>query len=397
MKKLLVLGGAEKALPVVRYAKSRGHAVVLCDRDKNSACRKLADEFIELSTVEHAQVADAARPLGLDGVVSFGSDVNAVSAAHIAAALGLPGNPPDSVLAMVRKDLFRCFLAEHGFESPSSASFATIEEAAACADSMQFPVIVKPVDGAGSAGVSKLEDWSAIDAAFLTALDASRARGVVIEEFIERSHLHMIGGDVFVLDGQVRFWGLLNSHRSCATAPFLPTGTSFPIDLDDGRKKAVRETLQRLVTALGIRFGGLNLELMFDHKDRPFVIELAPRNGGNQIPELLHLATGIDLIAALVDASLGEPVQLSPHSQNVFVSNHMLHSERAGQFSGIKLDREIQPFVVEQTLSVSPGDEVRAFQRATDALGTVLLRFQSAAEQQEVFSRMADLVSVGIE
>ncbi len=397
MKKLLVLGGAEKSLPLVRHAQARGHGVVLCDRDPQNPCRELADDFIELSTVDHARIVEAVSPQGVQGVVSFGSDVNAVSAARIAAALGLPGNPPDSVVAMVRKDRFREFLAGHGFAAPMSASFASAHEVDPRGQPMRLPVIVKPVDGAGSAGVSKLAEWSGLDAAFARALEASRERRAVVEEFIDRRHPHMIGGDVFVMDGQVRFWGLLNSHRACASSPFLPTGTSFPIALDDRDRQAVMATIQRLVSALGIRFGGLNVELMFDQDGRLFVIELAPRNGGNQIPELLRMATGVDLIGALVDAALGEPVDLTPRPEPAFVANYMLHSPRAGLFREVTLSDTILPFVVDQVLSVTSGDQVRAFERATDSLGTLSLRFPSAEQQQAALSRISDLVSVAVD
>ncbi len=396
MKKLLVLGGAEKSLPMVRYAKSKGHAVVLCDQDPNSPCRKLAEAFIEISTVDHLSIADAARAYCVDGVVSFGSDINAVSAARIAAALDLPGNPPRSVLTMVRKDLFRAFLSEYGFEAPRAASFASINEASAFAGSIKAPVILKPVDGAGSAGVYRIQDRSSLASAFRGALDASREKRVLIEEFVERSHPHMIGGDVFVVDGKVRFWGLMNSHRSCESAPFLPTGTSFPLVMEDDRQQAVRRTIKQLVTALGIRYGGINVELMFDQSGRLYVIELAPRNGGNHIPELLRTATGVDMVAALVDCSLGEPVDLTPRVKSRFVANYMLHSERAGQFKDVTLDKAVWPFVMEKILTVVPGDGVRAFQRATDAVGTLYLRFQSAQEQQAILSRISELVTVDV-
>jgi len=98
MKKLLVLGGSEKTRPLVRYAKDQGHYVVLCDRDPESSCRELVDAFVQVNTVEHERVVQSISHHELDGAVSFGSDVNAVSVAHIAKALGLPGNPPESVL-----------------------------------------------------------------------------------------------------------------------------------------------------------------------------------------------------------------------------------------------------------------------------------------------------------
>lgn len=394
MKKLLVLGGAEKSLPLVLYAKSRGHVVVLCDRDRNSPCRELADEFIELSTVDHSQITDATCPLGIDGVVSFGSDVNAVSAAHIAAALSLAGNPPSAVEAMVRKDLFRQALTSHGFAAPSFHSFTAITEVAPWRDQLQPPLIVKPADAAGSSGVARLDSWAALPSAFAHAQQASRQGQVVIESFIERSHPHLIGGDIFVLDGEIQFWGLLNSHRDCPQAPFLPTGTSYPLALDEHQQQAVRHTLQQLVSALGLRVGGFNVELMFDQHGCLHVIELAPRNGGNQIPELLQLATGVNLIHALVDASLGQPPPLTPQLAPSYVANLMVHATSSGRFQQLLLDASLTPFLLRRELSVEPGDPVRAFECATDALGTLTFRFPSHAEQQAVLNSISELVTV---
>lgn len=397
MMTLLVLGGASKSLPLVHYARSQGHAVVLCDRDPNNPCRPLCDQFIPISTAGPEPILDALGQQPINGVVAFGSDVNAVSAAHIAAALSLPGNPPSAVEAMVRKDLFRQALGRHGFAAPNSHSFTAITEVAPWRDQLQPPLIVKPADAAGSAGVSRLDSWAALPSVFAHAQQASRQGRVVIETFIERSHPHLIGGDIFVLDGQVQFWGLLNSHRACPQAPFLPTGTSYPLALDQHQQQAVRHTLQQLVSDLGLCMGGFNVELMFDQQGRLHVIELAPRNGGNQIPELLQLATGVNLIHALVDASLGQQVRLTPQLAPSYVANVMVHSISSGRFQQLLLDDSLTPYLLRRDLSVEPGDPVCAFKRATDALGTLTFRFPCHAEQQALLNSITELVTVVVD
>ena len=298
---------------------------------------------------------------------------------------------------MVQKDRFREFLVAHGFSAPRSVSFSSLYQSSAADWSFEPPVIVKPVDGAGSAGVTRLDSWSGLKDAFDHALDASLLGRVVIEEFVERRHPHMIGGDVFVVDGKVQFWGLLNSHRACPATPFLPTGTSFPVSLGESERLEVMATTQSLVNALGIRFGGLNVELMFDKAGRLFVVELAPRNGGNQIPELLRMATGVDLIGALVDAALSDRPILCQNVENSFVANYMLHANRNGRFAKVVLADNVRPFVVDQVLRVQSGDSVQVFRKATDSVGSLSLRFSSVKEQQALLSRITELVTLELE
>ena len=394
VKKLLVLGGSEKSIPVVRYAISKGHHVVLCDRDPDNPCRGLATLFVQVSTTDLDGVLEVARNHTIDGIVSFGSDVIAATAAFVGQALGLPSNPYEAILTLGRKDLFRAFLSSHGFNSPKAASFISVDDLWLQRNQFKLPVMVKPVDSAGSTGVSKVTEWSSLPSAFDIAIRASPSQQVIVEEYIQMSNAQMIAGDAFVQEGQVVFWGLMNSHRSSQEYPFLPTGTSYPVALDLEQEMTVKRTIQSLVDALGLRLGGINLELMYDESDNLYIIELAARNGGNYIPELLKQATGVDLIAALVNASLGESVDVESLQDGRCVATYMIHSQKKGTFQGVILADEITGNVYKTLLNVKIGDSVHSFDRATNAIGVLFLRFDSIAEQERKLNKITYFVKV---
>lgn len=396
-KTLLVLGGAAKSLPLVRSALVKGHRVVLCDRDPTNPCRQLATHFAEISTLDVDGLVAVADDHAVDGVVSFGSDRMAEVAAQVAERRGLPGNPPASLRTMGRKDLFRAFLGEHGFARPGSISGNRLDVMDAARDQVRLPAIVKPVDAAGSAGVARIDRWEDLPAALHHAELMSPMRGVIVEEFIERDHDYVIAGDAFVDRGEVVFWGLLNSHRGAGHAPFLPTGTSYPISLSAVRQKQVCEKVQTLVDALGIQFGPLNLELAFGADGVLHVIELAARNGGNCIPELLQDATGVDLIGALVDASLGEQVHLTPQSRQRCLATYVVHTVIAGRFEALELDEMVRPHLYRAVSYARSGDSIHMFRRATDAVGVLFLEFASPAEQKAVLECIEDYVRLRME
>ena len=63
--------------------------------------------------------------------------------------------------------------------------------------------------------------------------------------------------------------------------------------------------------ALGLGFGPAHTEIRLGPQG-PVVIEVNPRLAGGQIPTLVRLATGIDLVGATVDAVIGEGVPVGP-------------------------------------------------------------------------------------
>ena len=394
MKKILVLGGSEKSFPLVKYAKEQGYHVLLCDRNPHNPCRYYVDEFVQVSTTDIDGIIKIGRDESVDGVVSFGSDLMAETAALVGQALGLPANPHNAVATMGHKDRFRSFLRTHGFPSPRSSAFTSFQDAWNHRRSFQLPVIVKPIDSAGSTAVSKIEDWSELQKAFNLAAGSSRSKTVLIEEFITSSHKHMIAGDAFVMGGEVVFWGLLNSHRGLPEYPYLPTGTSSPIFLNEEQISEVKSTVQSVIDALGFRFGGINLELMYDVHGDLYVVEIAARNGGNYIPELLQMATGVNIIGALVEASLDQPVSVEVSKNSCYTAALMLYSKKEGAFKKVELSESIKKNVVETILTIKPGESVKVFDRATHAIGVIFLQFDSLDEQEKKLEQFSEHVSV---
>ena len=102
------------------YAKKRNLRTVLVDNDDNP--KKYADEFYKISIVEK-KIYDLARNLKIKGVVAYGSDIAAPTAAYISDKLKLPGNPYTAVKILTNKNLFRKFLKKNKFNVPIFKSF----------------------------------------------------------------------------------------------------------------------------------------------------------------------------------------------------------------------------------------------------------------------------------
>lgn len=397
MKKILLLGGSTQQIPAIEYANMQGYYTVLCDYLADNPGQDYAKKFYCVSTTDKDAILEVAKNEKVDGVVAYASDPAAPTAAYVAEKLGLPTNPYKSVETLAFKDKFRGFLRENKFNCPKANSFSSLESAKEEINQFTFPVMVKPIDSSGSKGVSKVEKVEDFEEAYKIALDNSRGKNIIVEEFIEQDHDYMIGGDCFVLDGEVVYWGFLNCHRDPKVNALVPVGKSYPLLISEDRIKQVKREIQRVVDLLHIEFGGFNVEAMIDSKERVFLIEMGPRNGGNMIPDFLKMIHGVDLIGATVEVAMGNRnFQIEQKSNSGFYATHNLHTDKDGLFQTVQYKNGIEDKILKEVIYKKNGDRVQYFDGANKAIGIVFFKFDTQEEQMDFTNSPENWIEVVI-
>ncbi|MDB5136338.1 MAG: putative carbamoyl-phosphate-synthetase [Mucilaginibacter sp.] len=392
-KKILFLGGSPYQTPPIKYAKQQGHYIITCDYLPDNPGHKLADEYHNVSTIDQDAVLELATRLKIDAVVAFGSDPAAPTAAYVAEKLNLPGNPRESVEILTRKDLFRDFLLKHNFEVPWHRSFSFYPEVEAYFKSVNAPAVIKPVDSSGSKGVSKVSCLEQLLPAFNSAISYSRVKKVIVEEYIDKDI--QIAGDGFVLNGKLVFRCFGKEHFDLAGNPFAPVGESFPLQRSLAIQDKAHNEIERLMQLLNMKAGELNFDMMIDKNDRLFLMEIAPRGGGNLISEIIRYSTGIDMAKYVVDCALGlDCGDLCMYREAKYYSCYTLHSQNEGYFKDVIIDESVRQNIVEQLLFIKPGDWVKSFENLGSSLGELILKYDSAEEMIEKMDSMSDRVRV---
>ena len=114
--------------------------------------------------------------------------------------------------------------------------------------------------------------------------------------------------------------------------------------------------------------------------------------------EMLRYATGVDLITNAVRAAVGLPVQgVEQKPYDGCWAEVILHSDKAGVFSKLWIADEIRANVVEEDLWIQPGDKVGGFSAANEAVGTLVLKFETEERLQEVMGDVYRFVRVELE
>ncbi len=398
-KKLMLLGGIRYLLPVIETAHKLGVYVITADYLPENVAHKYSDEYVNVSIVDCDAVLKVAREKQIDGILSFGVDPGVVTAAYVADILGLPSPPLKSVEVLQNKDRFRDFLAANGFNCPwhkgytdKKAALSDFSRAVHVEGIGRFPVIVKPVDSAGSKGCKRVDAFAELSKAIDGAMAESHSGRFIIEQFLDK-----VGSssdtDSFSIDGNLVFCSFNCQHFDSKSAnPFTPAAYSWPSDMPDDAQKELRNEIQRLIKLLHLGTSIYNIETRLASDGKPYIMEISPRGGGNRLSEVLKLASGQDLIENCVSGALGLPLlQMSDPNYNGSWAEFIVHSNEAGKFLSLSIDDDFAAkHLVQNDLWVKPGDSVSAFTGANQAIGTLVLKFDSHAQAEEYLNRPTD-------
>lgn len=400
MKKILLLGGSMQQVVAIKTAKELGYYTVVCDYLPDNPGQYEADKFYSISTTDVEAVYEVAKTENVDGILAYASDPAALPAAIVAERLGLPTNPAKSVEILGLKYPWRQFLSKNGFACPKNYSFhpsISIDEVLEYAKDFTFPLVVKPTDSSGSKGVTVLNNWDGLQEAINWADSYSRNKVLLIEEYIQRGFPSVIGGDIFVWDGKIVLYGEMECLRDTIKSPLIPIGEKKPSQLNEQQKENVYRELQRIITALDIKFGEMNIEIILDKNDNVHFLELGPRAGGNMIPVQLSDAFGIDLIKANIQAAMGEKPDFITKEMSPLPGcfmHYVLHSYENGTFKDIEIAKDIEKYIYRKVIYKKEGDSVEIFDGAGKALGIVFLHFETIEEMEYFCQNHNSLINV---
>ena len=399
MKKLLILGAMEMHVPLIKRAKEMGNYVITVDYIPENPGHKLADEAYYDSTTDLDAVLKLSKKLNIDGIMTYNSDPAAPTAAYVAEKLGLPGNPYQSVKIMSEKNLFRDFLISNGLNAPKFGNYLNIEDALCHINDFSFPIIIKPVDSSGSKGVTVVNNVNDVQNAIECALEKSRSKKFIIEEYIEPvgKQLH---GDGFVQNGKVVFLHLGDHHFDSTINNLVPYSTTYPTEHPVEIVNACKNQIQDFMSKVGFKNGGFNVELRISNKDnKPYIIDIGARNGGNFTPKVIEYGSGFNFLDRAIKIALGENIDDIKMTDKVsnFVSYLILHSDKNGVLNNIVLDKMIEDRIIEKHIYLKSGDKVETFLGANAALGVLIMKYESREVMDEIVEKFPSLYKVELQ
>ncbi|MFJ2605351.1 ATP-grasp domain-containing protein [Streptomyces sp. NPDC087425] len=271
--------------------------------------RAIGTSIVGCDTSSAAAIVEAACGIAGDDLAGVTSvyEYFVTVAAEAAAALNLPGPAPEAVRRCRSKAGIRSAGDLVPGLNPRYELVHDVTGALSAAEKMGYPVVVKPVGLTGSVFVRRCDDATEVTRISEHILGTASYLGVameptvVVEEYLEGPEY-----SVEAFDGR----GLGITAKTSGRLPyFVELAHQFPATVEPGVAELIVETAERGLRAVGLDWGPAHVEVKFADREQriPRLIEVNPRVGGDRVPELVRLATGIDLTARHMAAVVGRP------------------------------------------------------------------------------------------
>ncbi len=399
MKKLMLLGGIRYLIPVIEEAHKLGVYVITVDNVESNIAHKYSDEFHNVSIVDKDAILTLAKELKIDGIMSFAVDPGVVTAAYVAEQMGLAFQCSYEVACILQdKAKFRKFLKDNNFNVPNAKGYNNVKDAIDDINYFNWPIIVKPVDSAGSKGVSKVDDPKDLLKAIDFALSCSISKNFIIEDFLEKQGCSS-DTDYFVVNGELVFSNFSNQmFDENAENPYTPSAFSWPSTLSPKATNELEKELQRFISLLKIGTGIFNIETRLCTNGKTYIMELSPRGGGNRLSEVLEMAIGVKLISNAVKAAMGiETINIVAPLFDSIWHSEILFVDKEGVFDELVIGDFAKDYIVDVCVYIEKGDKVYRCTGANQAIGCLVYEFTSEQEYDELYYKVKEDVCIKLQ
>lgn len=387
MKKVLIIGAGFLQDFVILKAKQMGYEVYTVDADSNAVGFQHADHYGVVNIVDEKACLEYARENKINGVLTAATDYGVLTAAYIAREMGLPGLKYEVAQLIKNKYQVRnCLYENHVDDTKQAYEVHRDTNIEGLASKIVYPVMVKPCDGSGSRGASRVNKAEDLKEACKYAMDGSITDRAEIETFIVGKEY---GAETLVVNGEVHVLGIMQKWM---TNPpyYAELGHSIPTDLKKEVEDKAKKCVENAIKALGVNFGSVNMDMLITEDGKVYIIDIGARMGGNMIgPCIIPYGKGIDYMAAMIQNAVGDPVDLSVKDYCAVATKLLAFED--GIVKKMPDMKEVEKkFDVEIYHHLEEGMKVNEYHTNLDGCGYIVARANTQKEAVEKAEKVLD-------
>lgn len=298
--KALVLAGGLPQVALIEALKNRGITTVLADYFPNPVAKPYADIFYQVSTLDIPAITQVARKENVDFLITVCTDQALLTVAQVSEELGLPCYiDHKTALNVTNKSYMKRVFAEKNI---STARFEVMGELDHGRIShLRYPLIVKPVDCNSSKGVQRVDDPKMLEKAFGQAVQLSRTKTAIVEEYIVGPELSV---DVYVEDGIAKVLAVSELDKIPQEDKFVIFRSKYPEKMSDKLYQQICLIAQQIADAFELKNSPMLIQMISDG-ETAYVLEFSARTGGGEKFVMIRRVSGFDVIDAVVELTLG--------------------------------------------------------------------------------------------
>ena len=267
--------------------------------------KQVSDDYAMVSTIDIEALAKLVREKNIDGAFCGPSEFNIRNLIRLCERAELPCyTTMQQWNRCANKDEFTMFCREYGVDVPEEYEiYEGITDAEL--DKIDYPIIIKPVDGCSSIGISVCKCKEDVMIAYHKAMEASNCKRIIAEKYIEN------GGEIFgvrylVQDGEAYPYLLIDTYiadpinRTSLISAYTQTPSKYSKYYMENMDKNVRS----MIRGMGIKNGTVFFQSL-PYKGRIYFHEMGFRLSGGMIYKLTEPLMGINDMKMMIRYALG--------------------------------------------------------------------------------------------
>lgn len=376
--------GTEDIKSVIKRIGELGMNVVAVSKEANIR-QKFIKHWILSELFEHDKTIRAIEEfltnhpeVKIDGAITFHEDT-VLLASKVIEKFKLIGAPFKVADLARNKFKFREFCAQHGLPTPKFMKINSRADLIKVQERLEFPIVLKPIYGAASAFVIKVENKESlfdvydyirknISKKIETCLDALSV--ILAEEYIEGDEVDI---NILIQNGRIKFYNITDNHQT--NEPFfIETGMTEPSALLEPERKALVDMADEVLEILKIQ----NCCLQFEAKSTqngPMPLEINLRMGCDEAYYFAKEAWGVDMIEGAMKIATGVYLRKvdKRNEPKKYFAGETLHAPYSGVVAKIEIDNSLKDkkYIENLVLSKKVGDTVLAPPFGYDYMGWV--------------------------
>ena len=339
---------------------------------------------------EAAEAISEFRPdISLDAILAV-DDAGTLVAAKASQMLELPHNSVSSVELTRDKYALRVALSRSKLPSPGYKLFEATQsqdELEHIADSIEYPVVLKPRGLSGSQGVIRANTSIEFIDGFnrikkILKLESSRDEcdadlltTILVEDYVPGPEFAIEG----VLDkGNLTVLALFDKPDPLVGPFFEETIYVTPTSYPDDVQSQIISTVQSACGALGLTHGPVHAEVRLDD-DKVFLIDLAGRSIGGQCARTLSFGSGLSLEEIILTHAVGDDINQANRESSA-AGVMMIPIPAAGIFQKVSGVDKAEKISGIESVSIVPtsGDELIPLPDGNEYLGFIFAKGTTA-------------------
>ncbi|MBF0522450.1 MAG: ATP-grasp domain-containing protein [Candidatus Omnitrophica bacterium] len=383
-KKLLVIGAGLAQVDAIQKAKDLGYDILASDGSSKAEGLKVANEARVLDVKDIEGNLAWAKEAKIDGVISYASDITLPTVLAIREALVLPGLGRQPMEISLDKSQQRVRFKKAGLAQPDFDIVENLEDFKKVLKRMGLPLVSKPVDNAGSRGVTLIFEMSQVDVAFQMAKEHTKVGKILVEQYIEGTELTVEG---FSVDKKHHILTISDKYKPAG--PYrVATQLAYPADITDKQEKQVIDLMTAAYDVMGVDNTPTHSEVIINDKG-PHIVEVGCRGGGFYVfTRVVEAVSGYDIVGNWTRLCAGDVTELVERKRRGVVLR--FYAAKPGKLVSVKgLDKAKAIKGVQTDLFVRPGDTVPELKTDGSRTGWMITR---GKDRKEAVA-LADLVS----